>query len=53
VVLPKGDGCIASSGAPGFTASDTRVITDHATGAQVSSNTRTVKYDPVPIVKCE
>jgi hypothetical protein len=29
------------------------VITDHASGAEISSNTRTVKYDPVPIVKCE
>ncbi|OYD66552.1 VanW family protein [Rhodococcus sp. OK302] len=53
VVLPKGPGCVPSSGAPGFTTSDTRVITDHATGAEISRNTRTVKYDPVPIVKCE
>ena len=53
VTLPEGPGCVASSGAPGFTVSDTRVITDHASGAEISSNTRTVKYDPVPIVKCE
>ncbi|MER2203406.1 MAG: VanW family protein, partial [Rhodococcus sp. (in: high G+C Gram-positive bacteria)] len=31
VTLPEGPGCVASSGAPGFTVSDTRVITDHAT----------------------
>jgi vancomycin resistance protein YoaR len=53
VTLPKGPGCIASSGAKGFTTSDTRVITDHATGQEISRDTRTVKYDPVPIVKCE
>ncbi|MGC0365827.1 vancomycin resistance protein YoaR [Rhodococcus sp. 27YEA15] len=53
VVLPKGPGCIASGGAPGFTTSDTRTITDVASGAQISSTTRTVTYDPVPIVKCE
>ena len=51
--LPKGNDCIASKGAPGFTASNTRTITDIASGQQVSSRTRTVKYDPVPIVKCE
>ncbi|MFC0450072.1 VanW family protein [Rhodococcus jostii] len=52
VTLPAGDHCIASSGAPGFTASDTRVISDHATGQEISRDTRTVRYDPVPIVKC-
>ncbi|MFC4374061.1 VanW family protein [Nocardia halotolerans] len=53
ITLPKGDDCIASEGAPGFTISDTRVITDINTGAQVSRHTRTVKYDPIPVVKCE
>ncbi|APE37701.1 vancomycin resistance protein [Nocardia mangyaensis] len=53
LTLPKGDDCIASEGAPGFTISDTRVITDHETGAQISRHTRTVKYDPIPVVKCE
>ena len=53
VVLPKGKDCIASEGAPGFTISDTRVITDAKSGAQVSRHTRTVKYDPIPVVKCE
>ncbi|GGK52889.1 VanW family protein [Nocardia camponoti] len=53
VKLPKGKDCIASTGAPGFTISDTRVITDHKTGAPVSQHTRTVKYDPVPVVICE
>lgn len=53
ITLPKGDDCIATEGAPGFTISDTRVITDIATGREISRNTRTVKYDPIPIVKCE
>ncbi|MEU7767080.1 VanW family protein [Nocardia sp. NPDC049190] len=53
VTLPKGKDCIASEGAPGFTTSDTRIITDRKTGREVSRRTRTVKYDPVPIVKCE
>jgi vancomycin resistance protein YoaR len=53
VRLPRGDQCVASSGAPGFTTSDTRIIRDAATGAEISRNTRTVRYDPVPIVRCE
>ncbi|WP_063040867.1 VanW family protein [Nocardia grenadensis] len=53
ITLPEGDDCIASTGAPGFTTSDTRVITDINTGAEISRHTRTVKYDPVPEVKCE
>ncbi|WP_256668646.1 VanW family protein [Nocardia cyriacigeorgica] len=53
ITLPKGDGCIATEGADGFTVSDTRVITDVNTGKEVSRATRTVKYDPIPVVKCE
>ncbi|KQU04358.1 hypothetical protein ASG56_13405 [Rhodococcus sp. Leaf7] len=53
VRLPRGEQCVASSGAPGFTTSDTRVISDAATGSEISRKTRTVKYDPVPIVRCE
>ncbi|WP_280436190.1 VanW family protein [Nocardia carnea] len=52
VTLPEGDDCIASTGAPGFTISDTRVISDINTGQEISRHTRTVKYDPVPEVKC-
>ncbi|MFW0783112.1 VanW family protein [Gordonia sp. CPCC 206044] len=50
--LPKGDDCIASSGSRGFTTSNTRVITDARSGAEVSRHTRTVKYDPEPKVTC-
>ncbi|MEV0028832.1 VanW family protein [Nocardia sp. NPDC050793] len=53
ITLPKGKDCIASEGAPGFTISDTRVIKDRKTGREVSRATRTVKYDPIPVVKCE
>ncbi|GAB0106062.1 VanW family protein [Nocardia sp. JMUB6875] len=53
VTLPKGKDCIASTGAPGFTTSDTRVIRDAKTGKEISRKTRTVKYDPVPTVICE
>ncbi|WP_459548431.1 VanW family protein [Nocardia sp. X0981] len=53
ITLPEGDDCIPSQGAPGFTISDTRVITDINTGGEISRTTRTVKYDPVPEVKCE
>ncbi|MEE2032737.1 VanW family protein [Rhodococcus sp. CC-R104] len=52
ITLPAGEGCIPSSGAQGFTVSDTRIVTDARTGAQISNTTRTVRYDPVPIVKC-
>jgi vancomycin resistance protein YoaR len=53
VTLPAGPGCISSGGAPGFTTSDTRVIRSAATGAEISRRTRTVRYDPQPIVVCE
>lgn len=52
ITLPAGDNCIPSSGGPGFTSSDTRVITDADTGALISRTTRNVTYDPVPVVKC-
>ncbi|MET9488882.1 VanW family protein [Nocardia sp. NPDC006630] len=53
VTLPKGKNCIPSDGAPGFTTSDTRVIRAADTGKEISRHTRTVKYDPIPIVNCE
>lgn len=46
-----GSSCIPSSGAPGFTTSDTRVIYDLA-GNELSRETQTTVYTPVPIVKC-
>ncbi|MEO9222886.1 MAG: hypothetical protein ABI251_14155, partial [Mycobacteriaceae bacterium] len=52
VTVPKGKDCSPSSGAQGFTASDTRVLRDVRTGQETSRKTRTVIYDPSPIVRC-
>ena len=46
-----GPDCAPSGGAPGFTTSDTRVITDLA-GNELSRETTTTVYDPQPIVRC-
>nr|WP_224400214.1 VanW family protein [Corynebacterium poyangense] len=47
----SGEGCVASSGAPGFTTSDTRIVRDLA-GNEIGRNTTTTVYDPEPIVRC-
>ncbi|MCF8603658.1 VanW family protein [Gordonia sp. HY442] len=52
VTVPAGDDCVPSSGAGGFTASNTRIISDHKSGKEISRHTRTVKYAPEPIVRC-
>ncbi|MBM7365576.1 VanW family protein [Gordonia hydrophobica] len=52
VRLPAGGDCVPASGAPGFTASNTRVIRSVKTGAEISRHTRTVRYAPEPIVRC-
>ncbi|MGO2425022.1 MAG: VanW family protein [Corynebacterium flavescens] len=43
--------CSPSSGAPGFTTSDTRIIRD-LSGREISRETNTTVYDPQPIVRC-
>ncbi|MCZ9296014.1 VanW family protein [Corynebacterium yonathiae] len=48
--VPGGD-CSPSSGAPGFTTSDTRIIKDLG-GKELSRETTTTVYDPQPIVRC-
>jgi vancomycin resistance protein YoaR len=48
-----GQPCSATPGARGFTTTDTRIIRDAATHAELSRHTRTVKYDPIPHVICE
>ncbi len=53
MTLPEGDNCVPSSGGPGFTSSDTRIISDHRTGAEISRHTRNVEYDPQPVVNCK
>ena len=44
----SGNDCTPSSGAPGFTTSDTRIVD----GREISRDTTTTVYDPSPIVKC-
>lgn len=46
------ENCHASNGAPGFTASDTRIIREAGTGREVSRHTRKVKYNPQPKIVC-
>ncbi|WP_051011557.1 VanW family protein [Corynebacterium timonense] len=46
-----GPGCAPSSGAPGFTTSDTRIVSDLA-GKELSRETTTTVYDPQPIITC-
>lgn len=47
----SGDNCIPSSGIPGFTTSDTRIISDLG-GSELTRETQTTVYDPQPIVRC-
>ncbi|STD38994.1 putative secreted protein [Corynebacterium striatum] len=49
--MSVGEDCSPSSGAPGFTTSDTRIIKD-LSGREVSRETTTTVYDPQPIVTC-
>ena len=44
---------VASPGAPGFTVTDTRIITDIETGQEVRREERTVKYNPQPKIVCK
>lgn len=46
-----GENCQPSSGAPGFTTSDTRIIRD-LSGNEISREETTTVYDPQPIVTC-
>jgi vancomycin resistance protein YoaR len=48
-----GQPCSASPGSPGFSTTDTRVIRDAQTKAEISRHTRKVKYEPIPHVICE
>jgi vancomycin resistance protein YoaR len=52
VTIGDGEPCAESDGAPGFTVTDTRTLREISTG-KVRSETRTVKYNPSPIVRCE
>ncbi|WP_020669244.1 VanW family protein [Amycolatopsis nigrescens] len=46
------EGCQPSSGSPGFSISDTRVLYDLASGGEVRRETRSVTYQPRPTIIC-
>ncbi len=48
----QGQPCISSQGSRGFTVTDTRVIRDARTKAEISRRTHKVVYDPIPRVIC-
>ena len=52
ITLPAGDGCRASQGAPGFTVTNTRTLSNVKTGEVRVDPTHTVRYNPSPIVTC-
>ncbi|HEU0127141.1 MAG TPA: vanomycin resistance protein VanB, partial [Pseudonocardiaceae bacterium] len=47
-----GQPCKNSKGSQGFTVTDTRVVRDAQTKAEISRNTRKVVYEPAPHVVC-
>lgn len=51
ITIPAGEACSASSGAPGFTITDTRTLRNVA-GGPTRSESHTVTYDPIPRVIC-
>ena len=51
VTIPEDEKCAPSKGAPGFTVTDTRTLKEISTG-QVRTETRTVRYNPSPIIEC-
>ena len=51
MTIPAGEPCSPSQGAPGFTITDTRTLRDISSG-QARHETRTVRYNPSPIVVC-
>jgi vancomycin resistance protein YoaR len=50
-VVPPGQPCNPSKGAPGFSVTDTRTIRDRTTGQVKTENQHTV-YNPQPIIHC-
>jgi vancomycin resistance protein YoaR len=52
ITIPAGEQCTPSKGAPGFTITNTRTLKNVQTGAVRTDPTRTVKYNPSPIVIC-
>jgi vancomycin resistance protein YoaR len=52
VVIPHGEKCSPGPGAGGFTVSNTRIVRDARTKAEIKRNSRTAVYNPVPKVEC-
>lgn len=52
LTLPAGPSCVPGRGSQGFTTTDTRTMRNLETG-EVTSKTRTVRYNPVPTVVCQ
>ena len=52
VTIPPGEPCSPTTGAQGFTVSNTRIIRDIATGRELKRNSRTAVYNPLPKVIC-
>jgi vancomycin resistance protein YoaR len=52
VNVPAGEPCNPSGGAPGFTITDTRRLTDVRTGEVRTDPTTTTRYNPSPQVVC-
>jgi vancomycin resistance protein YoaR len=48
-----GQPCTNTGGEPGFTTTDTRVVRDANTGAEISRHTHTAVYKPEPKVICQ
>ncbi|MGH3935503.1 MAG: VanW family protein [Pseudonocardiaceae bacterium] len=48
----QGQPCISAPGSPGFTVTDTRVIRDAQTKAELSRRTHKVVYHPIPHIIC-
>jgi vancomycin resistance protein YoaR len=52
VTVPPGEPCKPTTGAQGFTVSNTRIVRDAKSGQELKRNSRTAVYNPLPIVVC-
>jgi vancomycin resistance protein YoaR len=53
VTVPFGEPCKPGDGAQGFTVTNTRVVRDARTHAELKRTSRTVVYNPIPKIVCE
>jgi vancomycin resistance protein YoaR len=52
VTIPYGEPCTAGNGSQGFTVTNTRVVRNARTHAELKRTSRTVVYNPVPKIIC-